>query len=87
MKYRYPLKQILSQRRPHWDQDKIRPAVRRAFRKALQCRTPALGAEVYASENQEKIAYHICKSRACSSCGHRATVQWQRVGLTTGPVL
>ena len=78
MKYRDPLKQILTQTRPYWDQDETRPAVRRSFRKALQCRTPALGAEVYASENQERIVYHTCKSRACPSCGHRSTVQWQR---------
>jgi hypothetical protein len=44
----------------------------------MQCRTPALGAEVYASENQERIVYHTCKSRACASCGHRANVQWLR---------
>jgi hypothetical protein len=78
MKYQDPLRQIQSQTRPYWDRDETRPAVRRSFRKALQCRTPALGAEVYASENQERIVYHTCKSRACPSCGHRATVQWQR---------
>jgi hypothetical protein len=44
----------------------------------LQCRTAELGAEVYASDKWERIVYHTCKSRACSSCGHRATVQWQR---------
>jgi hypothetical protein len=44
----------------------------------LQCRTPELGAEVYGSENGELIFYHTCKSRACSSCGHRATLHWQR---------
>lgn len=37
-----------------------------------------MGAEVYASENQELICYHPCKSRACPSCGHRANVQWLR---------
>src|SRR5271167_2600777 len=78
MKYHEPLKQILSRTRPHWDQDETRFAVRWAFRKALQCRTPALGAEVYASENQQRIVYHTCKSRPCSSCGYRGTVQWQR---------
>jgi hypothetical protein len=44
----------------------------------LQCRTAELGAEVYASENQELTVYHTCKSRACPSCGYRATVQWLR---------
>ena len=78
MRYRDPLKQILAQTRRHWDRDQTRPSVRGAFRKALQCRTPALGADVYASENQERVVFHTCKSRACPSCGHRATIQWQR---------
>jgi hypothetical protein len=78
MKYRDPLKQILSQTRSHWDQDGTRLAVRQAFRKTLQCRTAELGAEVYASENQECTFYHPCKSRSCPSCGWRATLQWQR---------
>lgn len=30
-----------------------------------QCRTAVLGAEVYASENQELILYHTCKSPTC----------------------
>jgi hypothetical protein len=37
-----------------------------------------LGAEVFASENEEQVFCHTCKSRPCSSCGYRATVQWQR---------
>ena len=85
MRSRNPLKQILSLTRPHWDRDQTRPSVRRAFRKALQCRTPALGAEVYASENEERVVFHTCKSRACPSCGHRATLQWQRERWATLP--
>ena len=69
MKYQHPLQQILSRTSPYWDRDETRPAVRKVFRKALQCRTPELGAEVYASDNQELILYHPCKSRACPSCG------------------
>ena len=78
MKYQHPLKKILSQARPYWDRGETRPAVRRAFGKALQCRTAELGAEVYRSENRELILYHTCKSRACPSCGYRAHVQWLR---------
>src|SRR5664279_4421129 len=88
MKYPDPLRQILSQTRPHWDRDQTRPAVRSAFGKALQCRTPELGAEVYASEKEERTFYHTCKSRTCSSCGYRATTQWQRehwAALPDGP--
>ncbi len=78
MKYRDPLKQILFRTRPYWDQDETRPAVRWAFGKALQCRTPELGAEVYGSGKEERIFNHTCKSRSCSSCGYRATANWQR---------
>ena len=85
MKYHHPLKKILSRTRPYWDRNETRPAVRWAFRKALQCRTPELGAEVYGSENQELILYHTCKSRACPSCGYRATAQWQRAWWTALP--
>jgi Transposase zinc-binding domain/Putative transposase len=78
MKYDHPLKEILAQSRLYWDRQEMRTAVRKVFNKALQCRTPELGAEVYSSENQELVLYHTCKSRACPSCGYRATVQWLR---------
>ena len=78
MKYKNPLKVILTRTIPHWDRDKTRPSARASFDKAMQCRTAALGAEVYASENQELIRYHTCKSRACTSCGYRANIQWLR---------
>ena len=73
-----PLKQILSMTRYAWDRDDTRPAVREAFEKALDCGTAALGAEVFASQREERVVYHTCKSRACPSCGHRATRAWQR---------
>ncbi len=78
MKYRDPLKQILTGTRSYWDRPQTRPAVRQAFLKALQCRTPELGAEVYSSGDQDLVLYHPCKSRACPSCGYRAMVQWLR---------
>ena len=78
MKYHDPLKLILTRTIPHWDRDDMCAAARRAFGKAMQCRTAELGAEVYSSENQELILYHTCKSRACPSCGYRAHVQWLR---------
>jgi len=85
MKYHHPLKQILSRTLSHWDRDETRPSARRAFHKAMQCRTPALGAEVFASPNQKLILCHTCKSRACPSCGHRANVQWLRERWTALP--
>jgi hypothetical protein len=78
MRNQQPLKQILSATRDHWDRPETRPAVRQNFARTIDCRTPALGAEVYASEAEVKLVYHTCKSRACPSCGHRATQLWQR---------
>ena len=73
-----PLKRIFESHRPLWDHDGTRPAVRENFQRVLDCRTPALGAEVYASESAQKIVYHTCKSRSCPSCGRCATGLWQR---------
>ena len=78
MNTKQPLKEILSATREQWDHAEIRPAVRRNFKKVIDCRTPALGAEIYASETEQKVVHHTCKSRACPSCGHRATQLWQR---------
>jgi hypothetical protein len=78
MKYRHPLRQILSKTRSHWDRDQAFPAARWAFGKALQCQTAELGAEIYVGEEDELVVYHTCKSRACPSCGYRANVQWLR---------
>jgi Putative transposase/Transposase zinc-binding domain len=71
------LKQILKATRDLWDRPETRPAIRENFHKILECRTAALGAEVYASFAGEKCFYHTCKSRCCPSCGYRATLLWQ----------
>ena len=73
-----PLKRILALGRPDWDRPETRPAVREASRKVLDCGTAALGAEVFASAHTTRVVYHTCKSRACPSCGYRATTLWQR---------
>jgi len=73
-----PLRQILIATRHIWDIPGARESVRENFRKVIDCRTAALGAEVYASDKEELLLPHTCKSRACSSCGHRATALWQR---------
>ena len=73
-----PLKRIFRMNRELWDRDDTRPAVRVEFQKVLDCGTEALGAEVFASSHNERVVYHTCKSRACPSCGHRATIAWQR---------
>jgi hypothetical protein len=78
MRYPQPLKEILNMTREQWDRPDIRPAVRENFQKVTLCRTSALGAEVYASETEERVVTHTCKSRSCPSCGHRGTILWQR---------
>jgi hypothetical protein len=78
MKSNEYLKAILSNARSQWDHAGTRAAVRANFDKVIKWRTPALGSEVYASDTEQKIVHHTCKSRACPSCGHRATKLWQR---------
>lgn len=78
MRIKQPLRQILFATRDQWDRPETRPAVHEDFAKVLDCRTPALGAEVYASATEGKVFNHTCKSRACPSCGYRATLLWQR---------
>jgi hypothetical protein len=72
------LREILIRGRGHWDHDGYDPDWRRAFLLALQCKTPALGGRLYASESEERVFYNTCKSPTCPSCGHWATIQWQR---------
>ena len=70
------LKQILETTQSVWDRPDTRPAIRKNFRAVINCGTPALGWEVYASDTEEKRCYHRCKSRFCPSCGYRATLLW-----------
>lgn len=73
-----PLRKILESSQELWDAQGVRPAVRANFHKVLECRSAKLGSEVYASEHELKVVHHTCKSRACPSCGRRATLTWQR---------
>ena len=72
------LTSILIATRTIWDNNQWRPAARAAFLRAIECGTAAAGALVFASANQELRVNHTCKSKACPSCGRRATLQWQR---------
>jgi hypothetical protein len=72
------LQQILLAGRQHWDHDGYDPNARYRFLRALQCKTSALGGRIYASENEQQEFFNTCKSPACPSCGHWATIQWQR---------
>ena len=78
MRAKHQLKQVLIATREQWDTADVRPSVRQNFQKTIDCRTPLLGAEVYASATEHRVVYHTCKSRACPSCGFRATQLWQR---------
>src|SRR4030095_7665487 len=78
MRYKHPLKIILRENPSLWNVESTRLAARDAFTKVLLCGTGALGAEVYSSGIEDRVVFHTCKGRACSSCGARATSRWQR---------
>ena len=79
MTAKYTIREILAMTREScWDQIHVRQSVRINFDRVLKCGTPALGAEVYTSHTEKKVLFHRCRSRACVSCGHRATILWQR---------
>jgi hypothetical protein len=72
-----PIKQLLFDTQEYWDHEGTPTHVRDAFRKIIKCGTIALGAEVYASKAESALVFHTCKSRFCTSCGQRATEEWQ----------
>jgi Putative transposase/Transposase zinc-binding domain len=74
---KHPIKQLLIDTRAYWDHPGTPPHVRETFQKILDCGTSALGAEIFASETESKLVFHTCKSRFCTSCGQRATEEWQ----------
>ncbi len=87
---RSPLREILILGSGHWDNDDYDPDSRRAFLRAKKCKTAAMGGRIFASESEERVFYNTCKSPACPSCGHWATIQWQRerfCALPDGPYL
>jgi hypothetical protein len=77
-KRRRPLPALLMAHVDKWDHEGTRPSVRADLHKAIKCGTEALGANVFGSGDDELVVPYTCKSRACPSCGHRATVAWQR---------
>jgi hypothetical protein len=73
----HPIKQILLETRAYWDHEGTPAHVRENLLRVIECRTIALGAEMFASETESKLVFHTCKSRFCTSCGQRATEAWQ----------
>ena len=78
MESKHLLQEFATKTRKFWDRDRVRPAVRDNLDKVTKCRTPLLGAEIYASDREVKTVCHTCKSRFCNGCGNRGTLTWQR---------
>jgi len=58
--------------------DRLLPSHRRAMRAIEQCRTAALGGQVYtcAPCDQVQYRYHSCRNRHCPKCQHAQTQAW-----------
>ena len=82
MRYKDPLKQILTATKRVWDRPETRSAVRHSFDKMTKCATLALGAEIFSSGTEEKLVPHMCKVRPCP-------VLWEQIvaSLATGAVV
>jgi len=85
MKHRYTIKQILTTNQSWWKfyekhSQKLRIAIVLCITKLLSCRTKIRGYHEYHCTNKHcshiKYVYHTCKSKACSSCGKKATELW-----------
>ena len=58
--------------------ERLLPSHRRAMRAIEQCRTEALGGQVYtcAQCDQVQYRYHSCRNRHCPKCQHEQAQQW-----------
>ncbi|HET9405632.1 MAG TPA: transposase [Candidatus Sulfotelmatobacter sp.] len=72
------MKEFLRDTVADWDHDGTPENVRRELRKVINCGTPALGGEVFASSSEQKVVFYSCKSRFCPSGGARAASIWQQ---------
>src|SRR5213076_1201281 len=54
------------------------PSHRHAVQSILNCRTAALGSQIYFCANcrREHFVYHSCNHRACPQCGQADAAQW-----------
>lgn len=57
---------------------RLLPSHRRAMRAIEQCRTAALGGQVYTCPqcDQTQYRYHSCRNRHCPKCQHEQAQQW-----------
>ena len=75
------LAEVLRQYWPQYERQfgsAILPSHRRAVQAILNCRTAALGGQVYrcADCRKDHFVYHSCNHRACPQCGQADTAQW-----------
>lgn len=54
------------------------PSHKRAIADIIDCRTAALGGQVYFCDDclDYRYSYHSCKNRHCNKCGHEQVQQW-----------
>jgi hypothetical protein len=76
-----PLAAVLRRHWPAYQRQfsrQILPSHRRAVQAILECRTRALGGEVYRCGDcqQDHFVYHSCNHRACPQCGQAAATEW-----------
>jgi hypothetical protein len=85
MQSRVTIKQILTSNQNWWNfysehRDRLRTGIINAIVRLLSCKHTIRGYKQYACSNKNcphtKIIPHTCKSRACSSCGKKATELW-----------
>lgn len=94
MAHHYTIKQILLDNQAWWNfylkhQDKIRAGILIAIVKLLSCKNIVRGSQLYVCANPNcthtKLVVHTCKSKACSSCGKKATEVWIAKQMQTLP--
>ena len=58
--------------------NRMLPSHRRAMQDIEQCRTAALGGQLYfcAQCQEQRYSYHSCKNRHCPKCGNDQANEW-----------
>src|ERR1035437_6884656 len=87
-----PLAEVLARHWPEYQRQfgaAILPSHHRAVQCILQCRTSAMGGEVYRCPDcgKDHYVYHSCNHRACPQCGNADATEWiERQKLKLLPV-
>jgi hypothetical protein len=94
MARKYTIKQILLSNQNWWQfygkhKDNLRLAILISIVKLLSCKHIIRGYQTYQCSNPNcphiKYVHHTCKSKACSSCGKKATELWIKKQLQLLP--